>query len=264
MHSRLLLSILLAASCFPLQGQSETEARPKWQVRPSVGLEIPLTTLFEGAITDDLIEYSDQPSTYLQVIAVTYFFHEHWGVEFNYQGISSSRTAGNVDRFSAKIQTDYQDQYFVTPSTGGASSANGVLSGTTSRGLLGIVYRKDLGKFFLHPKFAIGVTAFDANWGAAALKERNSNTLADVAYWPDNKKVVKDFFTLATSISAGYTFTKRIHLNVEVMTSYFPLNITYTKTTTNLYDGSSSSETIDYRKNLFTLSLGVGLIIVIK
>jgi len=231
-------------------------------VRPTFGWDIPLTPLYEGAITDDLIEYSDQPTTYLQLLSVTYFFSENWGIEFNYQAISSKPSNGNINRFSTGIQAEYQDQYFVTPSMGGGSY--GGSSSTTSRGFLGIVYRKDLGRFFLHPKFAVGVTSFDTNWGGAGLKEKNSNTMVDIEYWPEKKKIPKDFFTLATSLSTGYKFSKRIYFNVEVMTSYFPLNITYTKTTTNLYNGSESTETIDYSKSMFSLSLGFGLIIVFK
>jgi hypothetical protein len=237
----------------------------KWQVRPSIGLNVPLTKLFNSTATDNLIDYHDGTTYYLQVLAVSWFFHKHWGVEFNYQGSSSNRIAGQKrgKRFSERIQNEYQDGYFVTPSSGAFYGDENIISGNVERGLIGIIYRKELDRFFIHPKFAIGVTSFYTDWGNATLKEKNSNTLLQVNYSTGERP--NDHFTTAASLIMGYKLSKRIFWNFEIMTSYYNTNFTFTREIIDLTTGVSAiTEYSKYKKDIFTLSLGTGLIIVLK
>jgi hypothetical protein len=237
----------------------------KWQTRPGVGLNIPLTHLLSGAITDHLIDYTDETTYYTQAINGTWFFKKHWGVEFNYQGSFSVRLTGQKreEQFFQLLQREYGDQYFVNPSSGATYDNLNPISGSIERGLIGIVYRKEIGRWFVHPKVAIGVVSFYADWGSASLKEKNSNTSLRVNYAAD--RVPQDHFALATSLIAGYKLSKRIHWNIEAMASHYKTNLTFNKTVTNLPTGMSTiTERFHYAQNIFTLSLGMGLIVVIR
>lgn len=250
-----------------LLGQDTTNwgFKSKWQVRPSVGLNIPLTKLFNGTATDNLIDYYDGTTYYLQVISASWFFHKHWGVEFNYQGSFSNKITGQKrdSKFSKILENEYQNQYFVTPSSGAFYGDDNIIVGNIERGLIGIIYRKEFNKFLIHPKFAIGVTSFYTDWGNATLKEKNSNTLLKVTYSTGGRP--NDHFTTATSLIVGYKFSKRIFWNLEIMTSYYKTNFTFTKEIIDLTTGQKTvAEYSKYRKDIFTLTLGTGLIIVLK
>jgi outer membrane protein W len=70
---------------------------------------------------------------------------------------------------------------------------------------------------------------------------------------------------LAPSVTFGYKFSKRIMANVDVQYSYFKTNIKYTEEKNNLFTKEKTTiQTIDYKKNVHTLSIGLGLIIQLK
>ena len=127
---------------------------------------------------------------------------------------------------------------------------------------MGVIYRFETNKFYVYPKFAIGVTSFYANWGRVDLKEKNSNIQSRVSYSKGNYRPV-DNFILAPSVSFGYKLSRRFFLNADIMLSHFRPNFVFEKTTTNLYTNESTVKYFDYKNGTSTLSLGAGLIFVI-
>jgi len=261
MNKGLLIFSVLVLLTVNLYSQDTLNYASKWLTRPSIGFNIPLTTLLKGDITDNLFEFDDH-STYWQVLSVTYFFHKRWGVEFNFQGNGSSKISNRDERFLKSVQSEYGNEYFVTPSTGATYDSRNLIGGNIERGYLGLIYRIELKRLLIYPKLAIGVTSFYTDWGQAFLKLKGSNTVLKVDY--SSGKRPNDHFTVAPSLTIGYKLTKRVFFNIDIMTSYYKTDITFTKSTTDLNTGQGTIEKNKYRKNIYTLSLGTGLIIVIK
>lgn len=257
MNTKATLLISLTLCCFQVYGQdvSGWNYTLKWQANPSIGVNIPLTKLLSGRITDNLIDYADN-TAYVQLITASYFFNKHWGLDFNYQGSFSDKASAKNKRFTNKIQNEYQDRYFVTSSSDISYFATPF--GNFSRGLLGVIYRIENKRLLLYPKLSMGITSFSVATGEALLKEKNSNTVLRIAYSPD--RISYDRFTIASSLTAGYKMTNRIFLNVEVLPSYYRTDFSFTKSITDQNSGERSTEKIEYQKDIFTLSLGAGVI----
>jgi outer membrane protein W len=246
-----------------IYGQDSLAYKSKWQIRLLAGADLPITKISQGTETDNLLQF-DNSSFYLQPmypITISYFFSKHWGVEFNMQG-SISRVARNRnDRFVADMQLQYGDRFYVNTTSTGNSDLD--LSDIFSiRGFLGVIYRFETDKYYVYPKFSIGLTSFNTDRGNVNLKEKNSNNEFRITY-SSGDKLFKEYFTLAPSVSFGYKISKRFFLNADIMFSHFKTNFVYEKTTTNLLTNEMSMEYFDYKKDILTLSLGVGLIFVI-
>jgi len=227
-----------------------------------VGANIPVTKLLQGAETDYLLQYDDH-SYYWQFMSMSYFFHKHWGLELNFQAGTSSKIKHRADNFITDVQAKYDDKYYVHPTTGAEYDDDEfyLFLGDISRGYLGLIYRFETKKFYVYPKFAIGVISFSTDWGSADLKEKNSNIECKINY--SSKKIPNDHFTIAPSVSFGYKILNRLYLNADIMFSHYKTNIVFKKETTNLYTNKSSMEYFDYKKSISTLSLGTGLIYII-
>jgi hypothetical protein len=241
--------------------QDSLNYKSKWQTRINYGINIPITKLLDGRITDNLFDYGDN-STYWQVLSISYFFCKHWGVESNLQGMTANNINKRDDVFINAMQSEYKGNYYVTPSTGASYDDFNGPNGNFIRGFIGLIYRYEKNRFFLYPKFSIGFSSCDIDWGNAILKQKNSNNLIKVSY--DSGKRSNDQFITATSAAFGYKFSKRFYLNIDLMTSHYKTDITFTKKITDLNTTISTSEYIRYNKDIFTLSIGGGLIYVIK
>ena len=261
MIRKLFILFFFGMFSFSVYGQDSLNYKSKWQIRLLVGANIPMTKLLQGAETDYLFQYEDN-SYYWQILSISYFFHKHWGLEFNYQAGTSSRIRKRNDNFYANIQSQYGDNYYVNPGTGASYDDFNFFGGDIQRGYLGIIYRFETNKFYVYPKFAIGVTSFYTDWGRADLKEKNTNIEYRVNY--SSEKIPNDHFTLAPSVSFGYKIAKRFYFNADIMFSHYKTNIVYEKTITNLYTNEKTFEQFDYKKSISTLSLGAGLIFVIR
>lgn len=244
-----------------LYSQHNLDYKSKWQTKPAFGFNIPITKILKGSITDYLLGYDDQ-SEYWQLVSASYFFHKRWGVDFMFQGATSNRLSSRASKFFQMISSEYQNDYFVTPQSGPSYDGFCIIGGNTERGYLGIIYRFESNHFLIYPKLSIGVTSFDTDVGSAILKEKNSNRVLKVSYESD--KVNNDYLTIATSATIGYKISKRFFFNVDLMTSHFKINKIYVKSIKDLNSGIINIEEISYQKNVFNLSVGAGIIIVIK
>lgn len=241
-------------------GQEKTNSYSKFYLKPAGGINLPITKLLSGDITDNLIEYDDN-TYYSQFVSGNYFFSPKWGVELTYQTAGSEKINNqNVDSNSA-LEKKYGDTYIVSWKS--YANVHLFMGGSIHKGYLGVVYRIEKPRFVIMPKFALGITSFSTHSKTVFLKEKNSNSIYELSFEPEKK--VNDNFMLAPSVTFGYKFSKRIMANVDVQYSYFKTNIKYTEEKTNLFNEEKTTiQTIDYKKNIHTLSIGLGLIIQLK
>jgi len=246
------LFVTLVSSTY---GQNSLAYKSKWQFRTLSGGNIPITKLLQGTETDYLLQYKDH-SYYLQLLSGSYFFHKHWGVDLNLRIGGSSEIGERTDEFIAKIHSRYGDNYFVSAETKESSEV-------FHQGYIGVIYRLETNKFYVYPTLSIGVTAIYTNRWQAHLKEKNSNNEYELSLSNESKPSTGFFFTLAPSVSFGYKLSKLVFLNADVTFSYFRPNFASKKEFVNLYTRESSVEYFDYKKDILTLGLGVGVIIAI-
>jgi hypothetical protein len=243
-----------------IYGQDSLAYKSKWQTRFLYSTNFPITKLYRGSVTDYLLQYDDKLN-YWQIISVSYFFRKHWGMEFNVQMGTSGRIGQGANKFTASMQSEYSDKYYVSPEAYFNTSGDGSPFGEITRGYLGIIYRWETNRFYLYPKFSIGLTSFNTGWGYVNLKEKNSNNEYIVSYAVGSDGITPhDNFTIAPSVSFGYMITKHLYLNADIMFSYYRTNFAFKKEFTNLYTQESTVDYFDYKKNVFSLSLGAGVI----
>ncbi|MCL1938678.1 MAG: hypothetical protein FWF52_09825 [Candidatus Azobacteroides sp.] len=247
-----LLFELLSHSAY---GQDSLAYKSKWQIRILAGGNIPITKLLQDNEVDYLLQYKDH-SYYLQLLSSSYFFHRHWGADFNLRIGGSSKIGYRTDDFIAKIQSRYGDNYFISAETNETKEA-------FYQAYVGIIYRLETNKFYVYPTLSIGGTAIYTNHWQAHLKEKNSNNEYGLFLSTKKKPSNGISITFAPSVSFGYKLSKRVFLNADVMLSYFRPNFVFEKQFTNLYTKKSAVEHFYYKKNILTLGLGGGIIIVI-
>jgi hypothetical protein len=261
MKKKVIICLLLSWFACIAVSQNMTDYNAVWQTKPSFGYTLPLTKLLKGNVTDYLLEYDDM-TVYWQVISLTCFFHRHWGISFNYQANSSGNISKRAGRFLEYQHTTYGSDYYVIPSTGAIYDEFSIIGGDVERGYLGLIYRIEKKRFLFYPELAIGVVSFYADWGKAILKEKNSNTVLELSYWPRERP--NDHFAMAASTTIGYKLSNRFYLNADFSVSRYKTDIMYAKTTSDLGTGEQFSETIGYQQQIYNLCVGAGLIIVIK
>lgn len=258
MQRKLLLLLIACLPAMAVSGQGKIFPSLELQVKPSVNYNIGLTKVLNGGPTDHLLGYDDR-TWYLQVIGLSLFFHKHWGIDFNLQSIISNRRSWKAERFGEQMKAAYNDHYFVDPFS---SSGYYYVGGAIQRGHLGLIYRLESNRFFMHPKLSLGITSFDIYNGRSYLKEKESNIVLEVYYLAN--KHTTNHFTVGASTAFGYKLCRWLYFNVDLQTSWYKTNIRFTKTITDLESGQNTSESIHYKKHVFNLGLGAGLIFSIK
>jgi len=234
--------------------------KSKLQTRMIIGANIPITKLFQGTATDYLLKYEDY-SYFMQIPSISFFFNKHLGFEFNIQLITSDKLWKWTDNFSASLQAEYGNRYYVYPRV--YDSNNNLYP----RIFVGLIYRFEINKLYVYPKCSLGVTWLLTDWGRANLKEKNSNNEFTVSYLSkariDGKERSDYIFSLFPSVSFGYKILNRLYLNTDIMLSYSYTNVVFEKEFTNLYSKESTVENILYKKSFISCSFGAGLIYVI-
>ena len=259
-HKLLFILFLFGSLLSSAYGQDSLAYKSKWQIRILAGGNIPITNLLQGNYVDYLLHYNDH-SYYLQILSVSYFFHKHWGIDANLvQFCSSKRIGERNDNFVASMQSKYGDKYYVNAET------NDIYEDMKSfyRANIGIIYRFETNKFYLYPKFSIGITDISTDDWQVHLKEKNSNNEYKLFFSKNNKPNYSLSLTLTPSVSFGYKLSKRVFFNADIILSHFRPSFTFEKEFVNLYTKESTVEYFDYKKDIFTLSLGAGLIFAIR
>ncbi len=225
-------------------------------------MNMPLQKMFQEEVTDHLLGYDDR-SVYWQVLNLTYFFHQRWGVSVSYQPMTSGRISKRDERFRQQLEQMHGDHYFVEASTGAAFEEFSLFSGHFERGFIGIVYRTETDRFYIYPQLSVGVTSWSTDWGSAFLKKKNSNEVYRLLYETEDERRVKDRIMLASSVSAGYKLLKDVYLNFDLMLNYAPNKFTYISTLTDLNTHTVATGSMPYRRDIFNFSAGAGIIVVL-
>lgn len=255
---KILILLLVLNSVDSALGQVKPEKYSKWYLKPAAGINIPISALLSGEITDNLIEYDDN-AYYWQVISGNFFLSQKWGVEFTFQASTSKCISVRTDRFNAEIQQKYGEDYFIKPSSGPLYDDFDIVGGDIERGYLGIVYRIEKQRYIFLPKLFIGVTSFYIERGVADLKEKGTNTVLKLSY--SSGKRPNDHFTVAPAFTFGYRLSKRFIANIDLLYSYYKTDIKFTEEIRNTFTEETSYKTINYNKNIHTLTIGIGLIL---
>ncbi|MCK9208905.1 MAG: hypothetical protein M0P66_17475 [Salinivirgaceae bacterium] len=258
---KVIISILFLIFSGLLSAQDSTNTYSKWYIKPAAGINIPITNLLSNEIPDNLFEYDDN-SYYWQILSASYFFSSKWGLEFTFQAGHSQSISGRAERFNQDLEEKYGENYFVTASSGAQFDNFSLIGGSIQRGNLGIVYRYEKRKYIFMPKLSIGVTSFYTDWGEADLKEKGTNTVYKLSY--DSGKRPNDHFTIAPSFTFGYRLSNRIIANIDILYSYYKTDIEFVEEIRNTFTNEIVTETIDYKKNIHTLTVGFGVIIELK
>jgi len=257
---RILFILILIQLTTGISSFSQEVMKPiKWVIRPSVGVNFPLTTLSGGYITDNLVGFNGN-TYYGQFISSTYFFN-HWGIEFSLAAYYSSKLTGRFDRFKGVVENKYSGNYFITTNTGGYSESNLVI-GNIEKGSMGPVYKIEKNRWIMIGRAMIGVTSFDTNWGSVSLKGKGTNELIDIDW--DTGKPVKDFFTFNPSFTLGYRVFNRVVLDFDLNYRIYDINFNYTETIQNMNTQVIETQNYSYSSLINELSLGFGLMIVLK
>ena len=231
-----------------------------WQTKALFGANVPITKLLQGAKTDNLLQYNDY-YFYWQPISISYFFHKHCGIEFNYQIGHSQRIRKRADNFETVMRSEYGDKYYVYPTIEDVVITSS-FTGVIERGFFGLIVRFETDKMYIYPKLSIGVTSFCSDWGRVDLKEKNSNNEYKISY--SSKESPYVFFTLAPSVSFGYKLFHRLYINADIMLSHCKTNIVFEETFLNLYTKEKTVKYFDYKNDIFSLSLGAGIIYIMR
>ena len=269
MYSKLLLFFVVLFSSTITLAQVPLKFRRKkkppeleWQIAPAVGIYLPITKLLKNQTADYLIGY-DNHTHYYQFLAGNLFIGKHWGIAFNLRASTSSNISKRKGRFIQGVIDEYDDRYYADPATSANSNQGDFLSGTVMRGHLGVIYRVQAGRFFVHPQLAIGITSWYTSYGIAYLKEKGTNQYAMLSY--QDREIPSDHFTPAASVAAGYRINKWLAVHAEVMGSWFKTNIVFDKVVRDLNSKDIlSREAFPYRENIFTISTGAGLLFSIR
>jgi hypothetical protein len=263
MRSKIFLTFyLFGILAYNVYGQDTLAYKSKWQIKipivGNIGVNIPITKLLQDTETDYLLQYKDH-SYYLQLLSGSYFFHKHWGVDFNLRFGYPPKIGYRTDEFIAKVQSKYGDNYYVSAETKETKETREDFI----QGYIGVIYRLETNRFYVYPTFSVGYTTIWTNYWQAYLKEKNSNNEYGLFLSIEKKPSNGVSLTLASSVAFGYKLSKRVFLNADIMLSYFRPNFMFEKDFKNLYTKESTVEYFDYRKDIFTLSLGAGLIFAI-
>jgi hypothetical protein len=257
MKTRLLILLLLISVTDIFSQENEPI---KWIIRPSFGYTLPLTNLNSGYITDNLVGY-DSPNYHWQFISTTYFF-SNWGIEFSFSANHSSSLNDRHDKFTSDVKKKYSENYFVTTGSGASYSDFNIVGGSIEKGSLGPVYKIEHHKLILIGRAMIGVTSFDTDHGNCNLKGKGTNEKINIG-WTTGRPV-KDYFTFNPSLSFGYRLHKRIAIDFDINYWIYNVDFEYTETITDLNTNEIQTQKYAYSKLINELSVGIGLMIVIK
>jgi hypothetical protein len=241
-------------------GQDSLAYKSKWQIKTLVGTNVPITKLLQGKTVDYLLIYDDHLFYWNESISC--FFHKHWGLELNFQLEGSKKLNSRADNFITSVQSEYDDKYYVQSETSGMYDKFHFFNGDIGQFSLGVVYRLEINKFYAYPKLLIGMISFTIDEGHANVKEKNSNYEYKVSY--SGNRTQNNNFIITPSVSFGYQIIKRLYVNADIMFPYFKTNIVFEKEFTNLYTKEKTVEYFDYKKNIFTFSLGAGITYVMR
>lgn len=231
----------------------------KWLVQESFGLNIPITKLQHGYITDNLIEYRNI-NYRSNILSSIIFFTGKIGFEAAIVGNFTKVYSDDI--FINDVNKKYSNKYYVDINTNNDNSFV-VFVGNFGRFLIGPVYKIVKGKLLILPKFLIGPTSFATNNANVSLKEKNSNQLIEIYY---SQKYLPPatlhLFTVNPSLTFGYKITKHIVFNFDVNFYNFKTNFYYKQTIIDVNTERNLTNMYFYKSSINSISFVVGIIFI--
>jgi hypothetical protein len=256
----LLFIFLFTGIAFHSWAQEDTELySTKVQFRFAAGYNFALTKLLDGNTTDYLLKYADE-SYYWQFISVSAFPYKRLGISFDLQGRGSKTLSQRGDKMEQVVRSEYGDKYFITIKDNVISDDYRMDGGTMQYGQMGIVYRFETPRFYVYPKFAIGILAIPTNPYTVFLKEKNSNNVYKLEYMASRK--ISHMGVYAPSVALGYKLTRHVFLNLDISASYYKFDLEYYKTITDQSTNMATYvERTKYDKKVYNLGVGAGVLV---
>lgn len=237
-----------------LEAQEVGLYESKLQINPAIGGLFSTTNLFAGEAPDHLIVFNNNVG-YWQVVSATYFFHRRVGVQFDVQLAGLKRN--NINVLRERVLNEFgADQYYLLDKYQGLNTS----SGSYGRGLIGLVYRFEVGRWFFNPKMSVAFSQIRCNETTVFLKQKDSHQTYEVRFYP--KTSMKGIPVYIGGLSAGYKLSSRVYIHADITANYFRSGITYYKSIRNVADGESTYETIDYDRKIFQWGASIGANIV--
>lgn len=220
-------------------------------LQPSIGISIPLSSIQNGSITDNLISNKETPSFYLQVSSN--YFWKHWGLG----GSITFNTSNNRQNFVDDVQQYYSDKYYVNTYD---YSRNTSFTTQITKLLFGPSYKVEKGKFIFIYKLQMGINQFKARSSSAYLKEKNSNTIITLNWNYDHPGYDPEFFCISPSISMAYRFTNRISLSFDIMLMHSTGSFKYYQVSEDINTHQTQTKTFEYDNAINEVNLGGSLL----
>ncbi|MDO5607966.1 MAG: hypothetical protein Q4G08_05855 [Capnocytophaga sp.] len=156
----LILCVLVIISWQRISAQGSPAYYSKWQTKLATGVGFPITKLANGSEADYLVEHVDNADVYYQIPSVTFFFKKHWGVEFNVLNMETYYSP------FPSAESAYGNNFYIR------EHSNTGISNPLQKIFLGVVYRYETDRFYVHPKFSVGTVSYDLYWRRIGLKEK--------------------------------------------------------------------------------------------
>ncbi len=246
------LVILLIGTLVFLQAHSQDAMKPiGFVLQPSVGISIPLSSIQNGAITDNLISNMDTPSFYSQLSAS--YFWKHWGLG----GSVVFNASNNPQNFVDDVRQYYSDRYYVNIDD---YDHNYSLTNPVTKVLFGLSYKAEKKKLTFIYKLQIGVNRFHTWSNEAYLKEKNTNTIVTLDWKYSQMDHDRDFFCVNPSASIAYRFTNRIAVSFDIMIMHSIGSFEFYEVAEDIYTHKVKSQTFHYNNAITELNLGGSLV----
>jgi hypothetical protein len=245
---------------FSLRSIAQEKDRIKWIIRPSIGYNIPISTLSGGYITDNLVGFRSK-TYYFQFISSTYFFN-NLGIEFSFAAINNSKISNRSDKFESEVINKYSDQFYITASTSEANTDFNIVSRSIIRGGIGPVYKIEKDKFILIGRIMFMKTGIATEYGSADLKDKGTNERISINW--KSGSMGKDVFTINPSITLGYKLFDKIFLDFDINYWQYKIDFEYAESRKNLNTKEIQIQKYTYSDLIKEISLGVGFIVVLN
>jgi hypothetical protein len=223
-------------------------------LKPSFGTTLSLSSLMIGEITDHLIEFQDNYN-HTQLLSLSYFFNKRLGIELYYQWCDGNNIDSRDNHFNHELEDIYGTEYYLTTENNPIPMTN-MVSNRFDRGFASLVFKLEKNKYCLIPKFHLGFTTIPLERSEVLLKTINTNEYLRLNFDTDAEK--NFYLTVGPGVSVGRRFFNHILVTLDFQYNYFRPNFSYTIEIRELYTSTVTTKINDYKKNIHSVSLGIG------
>lgn len=241
----------------PLAGQEEADTKDftRWSGSISLGSSYALTDMFQGRLEDDLIDF--QENSFTIQLAGQYFFHPKLGVEAIYHGGRGASLDDRFQRLEEIMMDRYSNENFTEVFSSTAFGGSDGPFGSLQRSYVGLVGRFESGDFKFYPKLLFGLTIIYTDYVEVDLKGRGTNEYQRVRI--ETLDITQTIPTGAGGLGVTYPIHEALHVQLDVLYSYFQSDFTFRERSENLVSGESTDTFTLYRSDIHNLAGFLGL-----